>query len=100
MCVRVCSRARVSVCGGGGGTQAIESQRARGWRTTWSPREKLEPPPTPPRGRVEPGPELSRKMEGLRGGVAGEGVHRAVRLRLPAQAPPRVSSEVAISTAA
>lgn len=100
MCVRVCSRARVSVCGGGGGTQATESQRARGWRTIWSPWRSWSRSPIPPQGRVEPGPELNRKMEGLRGGVAGDGAHRAVRLRLPTQAPPRVSSEVAISTAA
>lgn len=100
MCVRVCSRARVSVCGGGGGTQAIESQRARGWRTTWSPERSGSPLPTPPRGRVEPGPELKWKMEGLRGGVAGGGAQGAVRLRLRAQAPQRVPSEVAISTAA
>lgn len=64
------------------------------------PLEKREPAPYPTPGRVEPGPELNRKMEGLRGGVAGDGAHGAARLRLPAQAPPRVSSEVAISTAA
>lgn len=64
------------------------------------PREKWEPPPPPHPGvRGEPGPELSRKMEGLRGGGAMEHAEQCVSsCRL--QAPPRVSSEVAISAAA
>lgn len=57
-----------------------------------SPREK----PTPKTGQSR-ARRLGRKMEGLRGSVANE---RAVRPRQPAQAPPRVSSEAAISSAA
>lgn len=65
------------------------------------PQEKREPaPPTPPRGpglawpgtEQEDGGSARRRGDGAR--------RRAERLRLPAQAPPRVSSEVAISAAA
>lgn len=94
VCVSVCVRTRVSACvagepwrlgvGGGGGP---------------GPQRLARPSPPPPQGPGEQGLE-GEQEDGGSARRRGDGARGAVRLQLPAQAPPRVSNEAAISSAA
>lgn len=69
--------------GGGGGGDGLGPQRLAG----------------PPQGWGDRGPQAEQE-DGGSAWLRSDGARRAVRLWLPAQAPPRVSNEAAISSAA
>lgn len=93
VCVSVCVRTRVSACGGG----AVEAWGGGGSGGGQGPQRLARPPPH--QGPGERGLEVEQE-DGGSARRRGDGARGAVRLQLPAQAPPRVSNEAAISSAA